>query len=97
MGISFKNILAGFGEKSKFEFKVSTILHLLKILGLMAVLSYMIVILFTWMYANYQGYVYFSAGEPISLIKYPEWALGILGILTIASVLRRELDQTDRR
>jgi len=93
MGMRFINSLTGFGEKRKFEFiKVSTLLRLLKILGLMAVLSYMIVILFTWMYANHQGYVYFSAGEPVSLIKYPEWALGILGILVTASVLRRELD-----
>ena len=94
MGMSFKNFLAGFGEKGKFEFiKVSTILRMLNILGLMAVLSYMIVILFTWMYANHLGYVYFSAGEPVSLIKYPEWALGILGIIATSSILRRELDQ----
>jgi hypothetical protein len=93
MGMSFKNLLASFGEKGKFEFiKVSTIIRLFKILGLMAVLSYMIVILFTWMYANYQGYVYFSAGEPVSFIKYPEWVLGLLGILTTARVLRMELD-----
>ncbi len=93
MGMRFINSLTGFGEKRKFEFiKVSTLLRLLRILGLMAVLSYMIVILFTWMYANHQGYVYFSAGEPVSLIKYPEWVLGILGILATASVLRRELD-----
>jgi hypothetical protein len=58
----------------------------------MAVLSYMVVILFTWMYANHQGYVYFSAGEPVSLIKYPEWVLGFLGIIATVSVLRRELD-----
>jgi hypothetical protein len=92
MGMRFKNFLHG--EKRKFEFiKSSTIFHLLRILGLMAVLSYMIVILFTWAYANHQGYVYFSAGEPVSLIKYPEWALGILGILATASILRRELDR----
>lgn len=94
MGMSFKNFLPGFGEKRKIEFKkFSTIFSLLRILGLMAVLSYMLVILFTWMYANHQGYVYFSAGEPVSLIKYPEWALGILGILATASILRRELDR----
>ncbi len=94
MGMSFKNLLTGFGEKSKFDFiNFSTFLRLVRILGLMAVLSYMIVILMTWMYANIQGYVYFSAGEPVSLIKYPEWVLGILGILVTASVLRRELDQ----
>ena len=94
MGMSFKNFMADFGEKGRFAFiKISTILRMLNILGLMAVLSYMIVILFTWMYANFQGYVYFSAGEPVSLIKYPEWALGILGILVTASILRRELDQ----
>lgn len=94
MGMSFKNFLADFGEKGKFEFiSIPTILRMLNILGLMAVLSYMIVILFTWMYANFQGYVYFSAGEPVSIIKYPEWALGILGILVTARVLRRELDE----
>ena len=93
IGTSFNNFLSGFGEKRRFEFiKFSTIFYLLRILGLMAVLSYMFVILFTWMYANHQGYVYFSAGEPETLIKYPEWVLGILGILATASVLRRELD-----
>ena len=71
---------------------MTEIFRLLKILGLISVLSYMIVILFTWMYANHLGYVYFSAGEPISFIKYPEWVLGFLGILATASVLRKELD-----
>ena len=94
MGMSFKNFLAGFSNNSKLEIiKLSTIFRMLRILGLMAVLSYMIVILFTWMYANHLGYVYFSAGEPVSLIKYPEWALGILGIIATSSILRRELDQ----
>jgi hypothetical protein len=64
----------------------------IRILGLMSVLSYMIIILLTWIYANYQGYEYFSAGEPVSLIKYPEWALGFLGILVTASMVRREID-----
>ena len=68
------------------------IFSLLRILGLMAVLSYMIIILFIWIYANHQGYVYFSAGEPMSLIKYLEWIMGFLGIIVIASVLRKELD-----
>jgi hypothetical protein len=93
MGMRFINSLSGLGDNRKLSFiKVSTIFRLLRILGLMAVLSYMIVILFTWIYANHQGYVYFSAGEPVSLIKYPEWVLGILGIIVTASVLRRELD-----
>ncbi len=89
----FINSMSGSGENSKFSFiKVSTILRLLRILGLMAVLSYMIVILFTWIYANHLGYVYFSAGEPVSLIKYPEWVLGFIGIIAVASALRREID-----
>lgn len=80
-------------DKKKWDFiKIHTIIRLLRIVGLMAVLSYMIVILFTWIYANHQGYVYFSAGEPVSLIKYPEWMLGFLGIIATASVLKRELD-----
>lgn len=82
-----------FGKKIKIELiEVSKLLRLFRILGLMTVLSYMIIILLTWIYANHQGYVYFSAGEPVSLIKYPEWALGFLGILTTANVLRRELE-----
>ncbi len=93
MGMRFINSMSGSGENSKFSFiKVSTILRLLRILGLMAVLSYMIVILFTWIYANHLGYVYFSAGEPVSLIKYPEWVLGFIGIIAVASALRREID-----
>ncbi len=71
---------------------MTEIFRLLKILGLISVLSYMIVILFTWMYANHMGYVYFSAGEPVSFIKYPEWILGIIGILAIASDLRNEMN-----
>jgi uncharacterized membrane protein YadS len=93
MGMHFMNYLTGFGNKTNFHwFDISTVFKLVRILGLMAVLSYMIVILFTWIYANHQGYVYFSAGEPISLIKYPEWVLGFLGIFATASILRRELD-----
>jgi hypothetical protein len=93
MGVRFSNSIPEIGEnRTNKSIKISKIFLLLRILGLMAVLSYMIVILFTWVYANHQGYVYFSAGEPISLIKYPEWVLGFLGILAAASVLRRELD-----
>lgn len=93
MGMHFINYLPRINKK-KVNNYIDTyiIFRLLRILGLMAVLSYMIVILFTWMYANHQGYVYFSAGEPVSLIKYPEWVLGFLGIIATASVLRRELD-----
>lgn len=94
IGLRFINYLYGIGKNRDFNFiKISTIFHLLKIVGLMAVLSYMIVILFTWIYANQQGYVYFSAGEPVSLIKYPEWALGFLGIFAIANALKNELDR----
>ena len=93
MGVSFRNYLPEIGTNRMIESnKVSIIFPLIRILGLMAVLSYMVVILLTWIYANHQGYVYFSAGEPISLIKYPEWVLGFLGIFATASVLRKELD-----
>lgn len=66
-------------------------IKLVRILGLMALISYMIVILFTWIYANFKGFVYFSAGEPILLIKYPEWMLGFIGILVAIDYLYREL------
>ncbi len=62
-----------------------------RILGLMALISYMVVILFTWIYANLEGYVYFSAGEPELFIKYTEWALGFIGILVAVDFLKKEL------
>ena len=68
------------------------ILRLIRILGLMALISYMIVILFTWISANLGGFIYFSAGEPDPSIKYPEWVLGFLGIVVAADYLKRELD-----
>ena len=92
IGMNFVNYLPGFGRKNTILLSNNTIFRLFRILGLIAVLSYMIVILFTWMYANHQGYVYFSAGEPLTIIKYPEWILGIIGIIATINVLRRELN-----
>ena len=65
---------------------------LFRILGLLALISYMIVILFTWIFANMEGYVYFSAGEPVLSIKYIEWMLGLLGIFVAAYYLHKELN-----
>ncbi len=70
----------------------SKLFRTVRILGLMSVISYMTVILFTWVYANLTGYIYFSAGEPVLLIKYPEWALGFIGISVAIDCLRKELD-----
>ena len=67
---------------------------LIRILGLMALISYMIVILFTWMYANLDGYVYFSAGEPKLSIKYLEWILGFTGIFVAVDFLLKEIGIT---
>ena len=73
-------------------FDFSKLVKLFRILGLMALISYMIVILFTWMYANMEGFVYFSAGEPVLSIKYPEWILGFLGIFVATDYLHKELN-----
>lgn len=67
-------------------------LKFVRIIGLMALISYMIVILFTWIFANLQGYMYFSAGEPVLSIKYPEWILGFIGIFVAFDYLQRELN-----
>ncbi len=67
-------------------------LRIVRIIGLMALISYMIVILFTWIFANLQGYMYFSAGEPVLSIKYPEWILGFIGIFVALDYLHRELN-----
>ena len=64
----------------------------LRMIGLMSIISYMTIILFTWISANMSGYVYFSAGEPVSIIKYPEWLLGLIGIIVAIDLLRKELD-----
>ncbi len=69
----------------------SGIIKIVRVTGLMALLSYMSVILFVWIYANLGGYVYFSAGEPQLIIKYSEWALGFTGILVALDYLRREI------
>lgn len=71
----------------------SNLVKNVRILGLMALISYMIVILFTWMFANIEGYVYFSAGEPVLSIKYLEWVLGFLGIFVAANYLQKELNE----
>ncbi len=65
----------------------------IRILGLMAMISYMIVILFVWMHANYGGYVYFIAGEPDPLIKYTEWLLGFMGIIVAIDLLSKEIKE----
>lgn len=69
-------------------------MRFVRILGLMTLISYMVVILFIWIYANSVGYVYFSAGEPELLIKYPEWVLGFIGILVAVDFLKKELKGT---
>ncbi len=82
-------------EHAKGSFNItdySKLFRTIRVLGLMSVISYMTVIIFTWVYANLTGYVYFSAGEPVLLIKYPEWVLGLIGISVAIDCLRKELD-----
>lgn len=74
-------------------FDHSNLVKNIRILGLMALISYMIVILFTWVFANIDGYVYFSAGEPVLSIKYLEWVLGLLGIFVAVNYLQKELNE----
>ncbi len=61
-------------------------------LGLCTVMSYTAVVMVTWISANLHGYLYFSAGEPVLLIKYAEWGLGFLGIFACVDMLRAEVD-----
>lgn len=70
---------------------MTKILGILRIIGLISVISYMTAILFIWISANFMGFVYFSAGEPVSLIKYPEWILGFIGLVVSIDYLRMEL------
>ena len=92
-GTNFGRTPGQFGNsKNRTTFDLSKLVKLARILGLMSLISYMIVILFTWMYANMEGFVYFSAGEPVLSIKYPEWVLGFLGIFVATDYLHKELN-----
>ncbi len=70
---------------------MTKIVKVMKIMGLAGLISYTIVILFTWISANLQGYVYFFTGEPILVIKYLEWIIGIIGIFVAFDYLFKEL------
>ena len=72
-------------------FDYSIPIKIVRIRGLMALISYIAVILFTWIYANRAGFIYFSAGEPSSLIKYSEWILGFLAFFVAIYYLLMEL------
>ncbi len=63
----------------------------IKIAGLMAAISYLIVILYTWISANFLGYEYFSAGETHKIIKYIEWLIGVNSIIVLGVYLRNEM------
>lgn len=64
----------------------------IKLVGLITILAYIIVILFTWIIANINGYTYFSAGEPVWWIKYPEWILVANGIYWLVYTIKKEID-----
>ncbi len=70
---------------------VQVLIRIVRILGLMALISYLAVVLFSWMLANMKGFIYFSGGEPLLLIKYSEWILGFLGIIVAIYYLLMEL------
>ncbi|VVB90456.1 Uncharacterised protein [uncultured archaeon] len=76
---------------TKNNIKIIKILKMTRILGLIALISYIGVILAIWINANLGGYVYFSAGEPMLIIKYAEWGLGFIGLSVATSFLCREL------
>lgn len=65
----------------------------IRIFGFMVALSYLIVILFVWMSAEYSGQVYFLAGEPNRAILYIEWIMGIGSIVIIGLEFKKCLDE----
>lgn len=69
----------------------SKIMKIIRVLGLMTLICYTSVILFTWIYTNMDGEVYFLAGEPVLSIKYFEWALGFTGIFVAFDCLFKEI------
>ncbi len=63
----------------------------IKIIGLMAAISYLIFILLTWIIANYLGHTYFTAGEPHLIIKYIEWIVRANSIIVLCGYLKEAL------
>ncbi len=66
--------------------------QLLRILGIIVLVSYTTVIMATWIAADAQGYTYFSAGEPNGVIRYVEWLLGLFGIMVAVRLLHSEIN-----
>lgn len=88
------NVTSQFRKKLKLStYFLPKLVKIARVIGLMSLISYMIVILSTWIFANMQGYMYFSAGEHILWIKYLEWILGFIGILTAVDYLYMELNK----
>ncbi len=89
------NDLANFSKQSEKKknvmFDFSKLMKIIRILGLMALISYIAVVLMTWILVNQKGIVYFSAGEPVLLVKYSEWVLGFLGFFIAIYYLIMEL------
>jgi hypothetical protein len=73
------------------SFDFSKLMKIVRIMGLMALISYIAVILFTWIYANSAGHIYFSAGEPSLTIKYSEWILGFMAFFVAIYYFLMEL------
>ena len=78
-------------KEELMTFNYSILIRTVRILGLMALISYIVVILFTWIYANEEGFIYFTAGETSLKIKYSEWILGFLGFFVAIYYLLMEL------
>lgn len=71
---------------------IAKVEKLIRVLGLLTALAYLIVILFIWVSANMAGYIYFTAGEPDLRVKYAEWLLGVVGIYTQVIELKEKLN-----
>ncbi len=70
-------------------------MKLFRLIGIVSAFAYTIVILFTWIVAAQKGFVYFQAGEPDLRIMYLEWALGIIGIVTLVDVYKKEIESVN--
>ncbi len=77
---------------SGFHCTTAKMMKRVRVLGLIDIISYMIAILFAWIYTSLGGYEYFLAGETNTFVKYTEWALGFTGIFVAIGLLREEIN-----